>query len=57
MLYANAILGFASALLRIAKAVVFGVWIMPRLDKSTMSRGYEKYDGGKKTHSYNDYGS
>uniref|UniRef100_A0A914VX56 Uncharacterized protein n=1 Tax=Plectus sambesii TaxID=2011161 RepID=A0A914VX56_9BILA len=46
MVFINAPLGLFSCLMRIVKATAFGLWSLPRLDGSTLSRRFEQYDNG-----------
>ena len=39
-------LGLLSVILRLFRTVVAGVWLLPRLDMSTMSRSFESFDAG-----------
>ena len=46
MTFASAPLGVFSCLQRMARATCFGLWVLPRLDMSTLSRGFERFDPG-----------
>lgn len=46
MVFFNTAIGLFSCLLRIIKSIVFGIWLLPRLDCSTLSRNLERFDLG-----------
>lgn len=46
-LFVNVIVGLVSCLMRIIKAVIFGVLFIGRIDRSTLMRGWELWDPGK----------
>jgi hypothetical protein len=47
MVFANTPVGLVSCFLRILKSAFFGLWVLPRLDMSTMPRAFEQFDSGK----------
>ncbi|XP_072038888.1 stimulated by retinoic acid gene 6 protein-like [Amphiura filiformis] len=49
-LFLNAILGLASCLMRILKAVMFGMLFIGRVDRCTLMRGFELWDPGFKAY-------
>ncbi|XP_022104722.1 stimulated by retinoic acid gene 6 protein-like isoform X2 [Acanthaster planci] len=49
-LFMNVILGLLSCLMRIFKAVFFGVLFIGRIDRSTLMRGWELWDPGFKAY-------
>ncbi|XP_038078110.1 stimulated by retinoic acid gene 6 protein-like isoform X2 [Patiria miniata] len=49
-LFMNVILGLLSCLMRIFKAVIFGVLFIGRIDRSTLMRGWELWDPGFKAY-------
>lgn len=46
MIFGNAGLGVMSSILRVLKAVIYGLWVLPRLDMSTLGREFEQFDSG-----------
>ena len=45
--FLNAIVGFLSALLRIAKAMILGLFFFSRLDRTVLMPGFQRWDKGK----------
>lgn len=46
MIFYNVVVGLSSALLRNIYSLVFGLLLMPRLDRTVMMKGLEKWDSG-----------
>ena len=45
--FLNAIVGFLSGLLRIAKAMILGLFFFSRLDRTVLMPGFQRWDKGK----------
>ncbi|KAM9792680.1 STRA6-like [Neosynchiropus ocellatus] len=45
----NVVMGFSTCILRLILSVVVGTWLVSRIDRTIMQRGYEKMDAGYRT--------
>ena len=43
----NLFLGVVSALLRVLRGIVFGVFFIPRIDRPVLMTGFERFDAGR----------
>lgn len=43
----NVVMGFSNCILRLLCSIVVGTWLVSRIDRSIMQRGYEGIDAGK----------
>lgn len=45
----NTIMGLSNCILRLLNSCIVGTWLVPRIDRTIMQRGYESMDPGKST--------
>ncbi len=50
MVFQNAVVGLASAFLRVIYAILFGVLLLFRLDRVVLMKGFENFDKGHKSY-------
>lgn len=43
----NVVMGVSNCILRLLCSIVVGTWLVSRIDRTIMQRGYEKMDAGK----------